>query len=80
MCNFYLLDYFEAKCNKVEKSVRRFPVLNQDSTPQQRLQPYYVSVDDSSEENFGIVLQKEPDENGQPKRIPIDKIDWPRLA
>ena len=79
MCNFYLLDYFEAKCKKVEESeelkkLRRFPVLNQDS--EQRLQPYYVSV----EENFGIELQNESDENGQPLRISIDKIDWPRLA
>ena len=79
MCNFYLLDYFEAKCKKVEESeelkkLRRFPVLNQDS--EQRLQPYYVSV----EENFGIELQNESDENVQPLRIPIGEIDWPRLA
>ena len=76
MCNFYLLDYFEAKCSKVEESVRRFPVLNQDS--EQRLQPYFVSVNDSSEENFGIELQNETDETKM--KIPIDEIDWPRLA
>ena len=76
MCNFYLLDYFEAKCNKVKESVRRFPVLNQDS--EQRLQPYFVSVNDSSEENFGIELQNETDETKM--KIPIDEIDWPRLA
>ena len=70
MCNFYL-DYFEAKCNKIEEDVRRFPVLIKD--PDQSFKPHYVSID-----SLEIVFENGFTENVQPMRNPFDGINWPR--
>ena len=75
MCNFYL-DYFEAKCNKIDDNVMRFPVLIKD--PDQSFQPHYVSIDDSLTHYFEIVFENGFTENVQPMRNPIDDMNWPR--